>query len=463
MTAIGIAQPDGVHKVLKRAGNTSDIIALIIKADNGNERYTSDYSNSLKNLTKYEACKRIWHLLKDEVVYEMDPPGIQIIKSPAALWHLRRGDCKSYSLFTASILKNLGIPYEYRFAGYAGDINYKHVYVIALLPSGRKVIIDAVYDKFDAEKLYAFKKDMSTRIEYIGSTSSTDEIRVDLGSGDLGSMTEGQFYALLEVDRLRHNVDVAQKLGDRNAENQFKAMANSLQLLLQDEGIGCNCRMYAIPQEQINGLFDKLKDWVKNAGDKIKDFAEDVAGTALKVLSAPARLIVKGLLELVLPKAAPMFLYLYAPASARAKLNSNGQRKLAKAEKIKGFITKVIGMKGEHFDGIVKAGIQKRLGQSVEQIYASSIGFIPPVIAASMAKEAKGIIAALSELLGKLASIFGKKNDEPFGEDDLPGNDDWTDSTGNDSGTPPSTTTKDNTLLYVGLGLAAMYFISKKS
>lgn len=79
----------------------------------------------------------------------------------------RSGDCKSYSLFTAAILKNLGIPFRWTYASYTPGVKVPgHVYITT--DSG--CIIDAVWGKFNAEKKPINKFYKSMNISYISGT-----------------------------------------------------------------------------------------------------------------------------------------------------------------------------------------------------------------------------------------------------------------------------------------------------
>jgi len=100
----------------------------------------------------------IWSFVKSNITYQEDPPKMEAIKSPAMLWDIRVGDCKSFTLFTASILKNLGVPYRYRFAQYRGHRYPTHVYLVATL-DGQDIIMDSVHHSFDSEEIYEYAHD----------------------------------------------------------------------------------------------------------------------------------------------------------------------------------------------------------------------------------------------------------------------------------------------------------------
>lgn len=138
---------------------TGDIIALLLNADAKAGENTRSIAHRFRGNTRTESARNIWNFLKNEITYKEDPDGGQWVKSPGQLVHSGFGDCKSFSLFTASILKNLGIDYLYRFAGYDGKNIPTHVYIVCFDEAGGPIIIDAVYTAFNAEKSYTYKQD----------------------------------------------------------------------------------------------------------------------------------------------------------------------------------------------------------------------------------------------------------------------------------------------------------------
>ena len=166
--------------------NTQGIIDTVLYADEKCGSYTRQFAKTLKSDQLFDTCKNIWEFLKTQIPYVLDKQGYQWIKSPGRLWQEKAGDCKSFSVFTASCLKNLGIPYGYRFASYnERDSTPTHVYVYVPNPiSGKgegrgEVIIDAVWSgPFNTQKAYAFKTDYAMAAG-IGSTAKWQRIIVE--------------------------------------------------------------------------------------------------------------------------------------------------------------------------------------------------------------------------------------------------------------------------------------------
>jgi hypothetical protein len=150
-------------------GYNSDIIQTIINQVPAAAAQTVQLAKYFKAATPKETASKIWHFLKNNVQYKADGED-QNIKLPARLLLDGSGDCKSYTLFTAAILENLKLPYTIRFTSYSANPQPSHVYVVT--PSA---IIDAVYNRFNAEKPFTFKKNYNMKIQSINGPGSCYE------------------------------------------------------------------------------------------------------------------------------------------------------------------------------------------------------------------------------------------------------------------------------------------------
>ena len=168
-----IAPSNQQEEVRFENGNTNDIIATILSADEICAEYTKKFAPYLKGKDVLETCHNIWEFVKTQIPYKLDPEGYQFIKSPGKLWTDKSGDCKSFSIFCASILKNLGINYGYRFASYkSDDPTPTHVYVYVPFKYG-EIIVDAVWTgPFNTQKTFQHKKDVMPKIMYLGATNA---------------------------------------------------------------------------------------------------------------------------------------------------------------------------------------------------------------------------------------------------------------------------------------------------
>lgn len=130
---------------------TEDIIKVISRADKLAAPYTAKFAAELAarhGNDKTAILKDVWQLLKS-LRYRADDHH-QKVKSPAQLIADGVGDCKSYSVFIASVCQNLNIKYKYRYADYDRDDDVNHVYIVAYPDSG-PVVVDAVHTAFNRE------------------------------------------------------------------------------------------------------------------------------------------------------------------------------------------------------------------------------------------------------------------------------------------------------------------------
>lgn len=118
-------------------------------------------------------ASNVWNFLKTQIRYKEDSGLFQTMRLPSALIRTGQGDCKSFSLFAAGIMANLGYPVALRFTGYGGATYPGHVYILAG-PASNRVIIDAVWHKFNQEKQpWTYKKDYTMEISTISGIGCT--------------------------------------------------------------------------------------------------------------------------------------------------------------------------------------------------------------------------------------------------------------------------------------------------
>jgi len=117
-------------------------------------------AKSFEGKSEKQTAENIWNFLKHQIRYQADGSE-QIVKAPSALIRDKIGDCKSYAIFTSSVLTNLGIPHKLVYTSYSANPTPEHVYV----QTNNGYIIDAVWNSFNSEKKpqYKYKKDMNVK------------------------------------------------------------------------------------------------------------------------------------------------------------------------------------------------------------------------------------------------------------------------------------------------------------
>lgn len=158
-----IPSSDYVRQLHHHSGSTQNIIDVIIQADKRNDTRFCEFARQFEP-TK-AGLKKLWKFTRHKITYKTDAFGTQDIKFPAALWKVRKGDCKSKTLFINQVLKCLGIDYVTRFVKFDNG-DYTHVYSIAIL-NNQRIILDSVYNYFNKEAPYSKELDFMTRISTI--------------------------------------------------------------------------------------------------------------------------------------------------------------------------------------------------------------------------------------------------------------------------------------------------------
>lgn len=462
-------------------GRTSDIITEILAIDKISKNDTAKFATALKGRTVDETLSNVWHFLKTHISYKLDPVGFQFVKTPSRTWVDKYADCKSFSIFVASLLKNLNIPFRYRFVSFVNGGDYTHVYVVVPLP-GQTIIMDVVMPTYNSEKPFEHNKDFDMtkiyRLSGIGEQPLKTKI-IDLGTKDIGSITDGEMDLLIARDRLKTEKAIVEQkrgigslIGEKyqdsidmindalEAVNGFGIGAISdiekeLDLIADDAvngvysnseeiagigEIGAKAKRRAVKKvqraqaritkstaakptqnvlETPKGAPKKKKKGKTKTGKFLKKVGKAVkkgVKAVVKVSTLPMRLAAKAILEVMLPKAAPFFLYLFiTDPKVLEKLPAKVKAKREKSEKIANFIINGIGMKRTHFMGIVRIGIMKQYKKSPENVLAdliknniAGIGFISVAVVTA----AISIIKKLSTLLKKKTESVSK-NDAP--------------------------------------------------
>ena len=161
---MNIPNADGKTEIIKKWGNTQDIIDVLLLSDK-DENWVNQTKEFAQQFTPDRSgLRKLVYWVLDNIKYKIDPPGQQWIKSPARTVADGYADCKSLTLFITSVLQHLGIKYRIRFVGYKGQVKVSHVYCIAFVDNSW-LPLDTVYllpehgGNFGTEKKYSMVKD----------------------------------------------------------------------------------------------------------------------------------------------------------------------------------------------------------------------------------------------------------------------------------------------------------------
>jgi hypothetical protein len=260
----------GVDVTYKSGADNKDIRDLLVQLVPEAVAQMKDFAKRFKGRTEIETCKNVFIYLKS-FKYEADGSE-QIILLPSAMLKIRRGDCKSYALFTAAILENLKIPYKFTYASYTSNPIPGHVYVT----TNNGVIIDAVYGIFNQEKKPNFKYNENMNVRYMAGVASCDNTSDQrpkvAGIGGIGAFTpvrtvllapgRGIFLGLIKGNRdgLASKLAILQSKDPAKLKKQWERIGGRWSKLVSAIKIGS-----AKPPKKL-GLLGLMRRKVKAAG-----------------------------------------------------------------------------------------------------------------------------------------------------------------------------------------------------
>jgi len=143
-----LPRPDYKNKLLK-IGFNKDVVSYLLQVYEESKKQCCKLVGQLVGLSYRDQIYSIWNYFIENVVYQEDQGNDQCLKTPARLLAEGVGDCKSYSLFFASCLHCLNIPFVFRFVSFDNATDFQHVYIVACPYTSQQIILDAVEkDKF---------------------------------------------------------------------------------------------------------------------------------------------------------------------------------------------------------------------------------------------------------------------------------------------------------------------------
>ena len=179
-----ILKPDGTNDIVQHDGSVEDTVLWCGWVVKQYHKDTEQLAKHLKEKSKNdrELYKNIFDFCYNHIQYRLDRRGVEQLRRPATTWRDRKlgVDCDDYTIFIASILYNLGKPFEFRITKY-NKPNYQHIYLIVPMKGREYITIDPVLDTFNYEKPYSYKKDFDMKqLNLAGSETGLS------GSEDLG-------------------------------------------------------------------------------------------------------------------------------------------------------------------------------------------------------------------------------------------------------------------------------------
>ena len=475
-----------INQLITDNGDTNDIIKTVMYAyEVENDEQLRELANKLQAKTTVETCRNIWQYLIDNVRYVADSTTDkgEMIRTPARLLHDKVGDCKSYSLFTAVILRYLNIPHVFRFVSYTNAKQATHVYIVA----NGNIVIDAVAFKqlnyeFGREVPYKYKVDMSnskTKISYLaGFQNRIGDVETAFNNGEqLGEYTRGKAFIFSMID-LYSEIDKHTVTADNRA-----MLVYFYSLLFAYDSVNGDTDLFHEALKRITSMLmndaidatdpDRALNWIMNNSETYPIDADIESSDIYKLLLNEVvndnefdtvefdTVGVSGFdpIAPALKKAGMYFIYLFIPEN---ELNKYPDA-VAKKRKTQNALFKIIHTvdifhSSQTVLNFFRAGIVAKTGMQPEKYIADvklknvrqSIGITFETVTA--------ILGAVYSLILILSKLFPKSKAAEFdyknGAADMQ-NEIYSSQTGT------GLTKKNNTLLYAGAGLLAAVLIFK--
>lgn len=148
-------------------GSNNDIISAIVTTYHQYKNQPAELVENIADCDYQTQCETIWEYFNENIVYQLDKQNYQFFKTPARLLADGNGDCKSFSIFFASCLHCLDIPFVFRFVNFGGRF-FTHVYVVANPGAENQVIFDAVEKDSTGTPIYNYARPFYKKLDVIG-------------------------------------------------------------------------------------------------------------------------------------------------------------------------------------------------------------------------------------------------------------------------------------------------------
>ena len=178
-------EPKGTNERVQNDGDVNDTVlwcGYVVKTYHSDTKKLADYLQQ-KSSDKKDLFRNIFEFCYKHIQYHLDRRGVEELRRPAVTWKDRKHgvDCDDFTMFIASILYNLNIPFEFRITKY-NKPNYQHIYLIVPIEGGTHITIDPVLDTFNYEKPYSHKKDYDMKaLNLAGNDNSLSGTENNIG------------------------------------------------------------------------------------------------------------------------------------------------------------------------------------------------------------------------------------------------------------------------------------------
>jgi hypothetical protein len=451
----------GQTLVFKKDAGVEDTVGLIVKTINHycNSPYVAELAKRLHYTpgNELDFLKRLFKNACTHVDYKMDPPGDERITTPERLLNDGVGDCKKFSVLISCVLKAVGIPSYLKVISYDGD-SYEHIYVI-VPTSGGYITLDPV-NNCNFNKEFQYKK--ATVLDLNGNIMNLSLLGKGMGSGanqtndfltylngpvstfdnDINALTGGETLSTTqEQDIIKNIMTNYYYLSSKNS-NPWQLLPTKYNLnpvnVSQQTAVGMGDFL------DFKWLTDPIQDgidWIKNTAQKIYDGA---VNNIAKVGLSPFRAAFLSLLAVNAFGLADKFAAIWNSRKGETVAwwqNLGGDANILRTNIARGANSNVIAGK-EMGAPWVAAAITGAIPIVISALaLLKKMGVYDPAKDTKDAELSKAVAAGATEI----AKTYAANPNTP-----------------NIVIPTPTPTESDHTALYVGLGLAGLFFLTRK-
>lgn len=249
----------------------------------------------------------VWHFIKTNIKYAYDQPGQEELRTPARTWADRYTgvDCDDYSIFAASLLKEMGYKPFFKTVSFINRPNrFQHVYVTV-----NDIVIDAVLNSFNVEP-----KNIAKEMKTYG-LAGTD----GLGNIDVAALVQG-------AGGLVSSIGAAVPPPAGSIMGAVGGVASAIAALF---------RKNTITEKEVQELGEKAVKAADDVVKNMKDFDPDSFGETSKALIAIRRGFVEAVHKLakqkgggIPPKQMELFRSLQSEIGKREEIASQAFQKI---------------------------------------------------------------------------------------------------------------------------------------
>ncbi len=282
-------------RVLNPDGDVKETVDEMLAIVNKYYKEVDRAKHLVKGENIHQTAENIFNWLFRHIKYNLERG--EILNTPSASYYLGQVkarqnpdttsdfpvDCDDFSIFAASFLKSLGLPWGFRIASYDG-VKFSHVYCIVPLPEGNEIIIDPVYHTFNAEKPYIKEKTFIGNLKLSGMKITYQGVS---GNGRLGQLAQIASYGAVynpQIEQIKYElaggvhfahefqgVDGLSGFEDDNTDMALKSYLNDTLRVAKANPMSVRGGYCGQPQEFITmlegflGSFDNEEDEIMNA------------------------------------------------------------------------------------------------------------------------------------------------------------------------------------------------------